>query len=241
MTVYYRTKGFVFKRDDRRESDRKFALFTKDFGRLEVVAKAIRKIKSKLRAGIDIFYLSEIEFIQGKSYKTLTDAAKIEKFDNINQDIEKFKIACQVSQILDDFIKGQEKDQDIWELIVDIFKKLNDPLLPQKNYQLLYCYFLWNFFSILGYQPEVQKCVICATKLDPDNLYFSNKDGGVACGNCTKQDNGSQRISSDIIKILRLVLRKNWQTLFRLKIEDNSQKLLKEISDNYHYYCGIKY
>ncbi len=237
MTTRYRTKSFVFKKDDRCESDRKFVIFTKDFGRLEVVAKAIRKIKSKLRGGIDIFYLSEIEFIQGKNYKTLTDVALIEKFDNINQDIEKLKIAYQVSEVLDNFIKGQEKDENIWNLIIETFERFdNSNLKIEKRLSIIYYYFLWNFYSLLGYQPEVQKCVACQGKLNPYAIYFSNKEGGVICGSCSKADNVSQKINSDIAKILRLILKKDWQIVSRLKIKDSSQKLLKEISDNYNSY-----
>lgn len=238
MTTRYRTKSFVFKKDDRHESDRKFAIFTKDFGRLEVVAKAIRKIKSKLRGGIDIFSLCEIEFIQGKSYKTLTDAVKIEKFNNITQDIEKFKIACQISEVLDNFIKGQEKDENIWNLIIETFERLNNSNLKIDKLKIIYYYFLWNFYSLLGYQPEVQKCIACQGKLNPYAIYFSNKEGGVICGSCAKQDNGPQKINSDIAKILRLIFKKDWQILSRLKIENSSLQLLKKISNNYHSYIG---
>ena len=74
MFLNYRTKGFIFKKEDRGEADQLFTIYTKDFGKLEILGKAIRKISSKLRSGAETFYLSEIEFIQGKTYKTLTDA-----------------------------------------------------------------------------------------------------------------------------------------------------------------------
>lgn len=43
MTVHYKTKGFVFKKNDANESNRIFSIFTADFGRLDIFAKAIRK------------------------------------------------------------------------------------------------------------------------------------------------------------------------------------------------------
>src|SRR3989344_237984 len=141
MAVSYRTKGLVFKKSDRHESDRIFTVFTYDFGRLEIFGKAIRKIESKLKSGIDIFSLSEIEFIQGKSRKTLTAALAINKFSNLLLDLEKFKISQNIGAILDSLINGQEKDEKIWELLIAAFEKLNDPLLPQKKYKLVYYYF----------------------------------------------------------------------------------------------------
>src|SRR3989344_7846047 len=111
MAVYYRTQGIIFKKQDRFEADRVFSIFTYDFGKLEIIARAIRKITSKLRGGIEIFSLSEIEFIQGKNRKTLTDTIAIEKFSNIIKDPDRLEISYKIGDILDNFIKGQEKDK----------------------------------------------------------------------------------------------------------------------------------
>ncbi|MEK7080665.1 MAG: DNA repair protein RecO [Patescibacteria group bacterium] len=240
MTTYYRTKGFVFKKNDRSEADRIFTIFTEDFGKIEIRARAIRKITSKLRGGIDKFCLSEVEFIQGKNHKTLTDAVTVERFNCIAQNIEKLIISNKIAEVLDNFIKGQEKDEKLWNLILGIFEKLNSQQSAPIRHQLLYYYFFWNFFSELGYMPEIQKCAKCHEKLDPCGLYFSNVDGGVICDNCAgKKTEGPEpcrRINSDIVKILRLILKKDWQVLSRLKIESFSQNLLGQISDNYHLY-----
>ncbi|TSC95135.1 MAG: DNA repair protein RecO (recombination protein O) [Parcubacteria group bacterium Licking1014_1] len=238
MTTHYRTKGFVLKKNDRFESDKIFTVFTSDFGKLEVRARAIRKITSKLRGGIDIFSLSEIEFIQGKSYKTLTDAIAIERFNNITQDQERLDIAWQIVEVLDNSIKGQEKDQDIWKLIIDIFEKLNNLEIKNWKLKILYCYFFWNFFAILGYRPEVSKCAVCREKLDPYGLYFSCKEGGIICRQCLKLDKMAKKINSDVVKLIRIILKKDWQILSKLKIEKPSQELLKEVSENYHFYLS---
>ena len=244
MAVYYRTQGFIFKKKDMLEADRVFSVFTYDFGRLEIVARAVRKITSKLRGGIEIFSLSEIEFIQGKNRKTLTDTIAIEKFSNIIQDPVRLEISHKISDILDNFIKGQEKDEPVFTLLKETLNKLNSPKLQAFSIQLIYCYFLWNFLSALGYHPEIQKCAACGLKLNPYILYFSNKDGGIICKNCFSSDIEAKktcpehyrRINSDIVKILRLILKKDWQILSKLKVEVFSLDLFKEISDNYYHY-----
>jgi len=244
MSVYYRTQGFIFKKKDILEADRVFSVFTYDFGRLEIFAKAIRKITSKLRGGIEIFSFSEIEFIQGKNRKTLTDTIAIEKFKNIMQNPEKLEISHKISDILDNFIKGQEKDELIFTLLKDTLNKLNDPKLQDFSIQLIYYYFFWNFLSITGYHPEIQKCAVCGSKLNPYILYFSNKDGGTICKNCSDSNMEAERaysepcrrVNSDVVKILRLILNKDWNILSKLKVEVSSQNLLKEISNDYCYY-----
>ncbi len=56
MFTHYRTQGIILKKEDRGEADRLFTIYTKDFGKLELLAKGERKIKSKLRGGLELFY-----------------------------------------------------------------------------------------------------------------------------------------------------------------------------------------
>jgi len=228
MTTRYKTRAFVFKKTDVNESDRIFSVFTYEFGRLDIYAKAIRKISSKLKNGIDIFSLSEIEFIQGKNRKTLTDALKSNKSIN---DLEKLEVACRVSDVLDSFIKGQEKDKQTFDFLSDFFCKLSDSKNKIKNYQLVFQYFFWNFISLQGYGLQTKKCANCFGELNPNEIYFSAKEGGVVCKNCQAVDGDVKRINSDVVKLLRLILLKDWITLLKLKISPISQKLLQEASE----------
>jgi len=236
MTTHYKTQAIVFKKNDINESDRIFSVFTADFGKIDIFAKAIRKPTSKLRGGIDIFFLSEIEFIQGKNKKTLTDVVAIEKFKNIYKNLEKFKIANAIVEILYDLIKGEEKDEDLFIFLRNIFAELNScsPIPPRCL--LLYYYFLWNILSFLGYHSEVKKCANCQSKLFPYNIYFSNKEGGIICRNCLDKDGTSKKINSDIVKILRIILSKNWSMLSKIKIGSASWKLFEEVSRDYYFY-----
>ncbi len=232
MTLKYRTKGFVFKKSERAESDQSFSVFTKDFGRLEITARAVRKITSKLRADIDIFNLSEIEFIQGKNNKTLTDASKIKKFNDIAGNFKSLKILFQISDVLDNFVKGQEKDETSFCLLEEVLDILSSLALKNKNHQLLFQCFFWNFLSSQGYKLEVNSCAACRDKLDPHNVYFSNKEGGAVCKKCSELDKDAKKINSDIVKILRLIFSKNWDVISKLKIQPVSQKLLEEVSES---------
>lgn len=186
----YRTKGFVFKKSERGEADRNFSVFTEDYGRLEILGRAIRKNVSKLRAGIDIFYFSEIEFVQGKNYKTLIDASINKKLTGT---INNFQVGYQISEMLDKFIKGQEPDRELFDLLTEVVDKLNNC----KKIELIYYYFVWNFLTMQGFglNEDLRKI-----------------------------------INSDVEKILQIILKKDWNILLRLKIDEKSLRLLKEVS-----------
>ena len=126
MAVHYRTQGFFIKKTDRGEDSRLFTVYTKNFGKLKIFGKAIRKIGSKLKSGTEIFCLSEIEFIQGQNRKTLTDAVPLDKFSVIRKDLKKLKIIRQVAEILDEFVSKEEKDdQMLMFLAVPVWPELD--------------------------------------------------------------------------------------------------------------------
>ena len=233
MFVHYRTKGIILKKVDRSEADQLFTLYTEDFGKLDVLGKAIRKISSKLRSGMDTFYLSEIDFIQGKVYKTLTDAVLIERFENVRKDLKKLIIAAKISAALDGLVHDQEPDKRIWKLLLRVFKKLNRADFETKNLNLIYHYFFWNLLSILGYKPELYHCSICQEELKPEKLYFSKKEGGVICQKCFLKESLAKEITPDAVKIIRVILDKNNKNVLKLKIEDKQLKSLEEISKEY--------
>jgi len=260
MAVHYRTQGFVLKKNDLREADQVFSIYTQDFGKLKILGKAIRKIKSKLRAGAELFYLSEIEFIQGKTHKTLTDATVIDKFKNTRRDLEKLEIIYQIAETADNLINDQEKDEKIWNLLGEVFNKLKiekqssgesasvhseavhcELLDPGKatlrevrfaSSKIIYYYFLWNLLSILGYQIDFYNCAVCQKKLVPQKLCF-NSEEGIICSECSGNLKDKLEISPDVIKILRLFLKRNWQILSRLRITNSHKKELENISENY--------
>lgn len=235
MFTHYRSLAFVLKQEERGEADYLFTLFSKDFGKLRILGRGIRKVKSKLRAGIPLFSRNEIEFIQGKTYKTLTDAILEKEFVLIKKSLPRLKIAYQIAELTDILISDPEQDDQIWNLLEEVFERLNNQQLTIRNQQLLYYYFFWNLLALLGYHPELYSCSICRKKLQPAKLYFSPKQGGIICAFCGTERKNLETIevSSDWVKILRKILEKDWPTLTRLKIEEKERGSLKEVSGFY--------
>lgn len=233
MAVHYRTQGFILKKQDRGETDRVFTIYTKDYGKMAFLARAERKIGSKLRAGLELFYLSEIEFIQGKQQKTLTDTILLDSFQGLRKDLKRLALAQRISNVLLRAIRGQEADEKIWGLLQDTFKKLNAWQSKKLDLSVIYYYFLWNFLSFLGYQLELFQCALCQRKPLPKNLFFSSKEGGLVCPDCKGKVKAAKPIEADTVKIIRIFLDKDWQTLARLKAEEKDLKSLRTVSRQY--------
>ena len=251
MFTRYKTQGFFIKKNNKEEADQLFTIYTKDFGKLEILGRAIRKIKSKLRGGAELFYLSKVEFIQGKTYKTLTDTVLINNFSNIRNDFEKLRIACQISENLVSLIKEQELDEEIWQLLNEVFNKLNTRALARSE----------ETSSLLDAAPRLHSaCVgedealasslnweIRNWKLEILYYYFFWNFVSILGYQPRIKDfyifyrDKKEKISVDIFKILRIFLKRDLKTLLKLKLESSHQKSLKNISQRYFEYVLKKY
>lgn len=233
MFIHHRTKGLILKKEDRGETNRVFIVFTQDFGKLELLAKAERKIKSKLRSGLELFYLSDIEFIQGKTQKTITDAILIDDFRNLRRNLIKLSVVHRIADSLDSLVKVEERDDNIWDLLMEVFAKINGDGLKILTTGLAFYYFLWNFFVILGYGPDLYLCFFCRNKISSEDIHFSPKDGGLVCKKCRNSTEPGIDVFERTIKIIRIFLKKDWHVLLKLKIGQEDLKAIKVFSDFY--------
>jgi len=234
MTTRYRTLGIIFRVRDRSEADRIFSVFTKQTGRIELFAKAIRKMNSKLRGGAELFSVAELEFIEGRTKKTLTDATSITRFSAIKKSPEKFAVAHAMSRIIDEFIKGQEIDEHIFAFLHEIFGNLD--AVPVHTIKLLYMYFFWNFMAVLGYHPQLASCAHCHNALMPNGLHFSPAEGGIVCPACAREKKSIVSISAEVVKVLRIILSQQWDVLVKLRMNKHLEQALAEISKVYYRY-----
>ncbi|HHE76861.1 MAG TPA: DNA repair protein RecO [Candidatus Parcubacteria bacterium] len=231
MAIRYRTEGFVLKKENKSEADQLITFYTSDFGKIKILGRAIRKIKSKLRCGIELFSFSRIEFIRGKSYNTLTDAVKVKELQ-FSQKPEKISAFFKISELLDTLIKGQEKDREIWKLLNKTVEKIDSLGFISLDCDLFYYYFFWNLVSTLGYGIDLYRCSFCQEELAPGRIYFSVSKG-LICSSCFQRDKKSKKISSEAVKIIRLFRKNDWETLKKIRIKDCYIKELEAISKSY--------
>lgn len=233
MFPKYKTEGFIFKKEDIGETDRIYSVYTKDFGRIEVLGKGIRKISAKLRAGMELFSFSEIEFIKGKKGKRLTDAFLIKRFSRLRKDLKRLKISFKITDLLEKLIKGEEKDERILNLILETFDKLNDYFFSHSLEKTLFYYFFWNLLNFLGYVPQINICILCQRKINPPIFYFSFKEKGFLCLECSKKEKEKIEVKQEIIKLISLFLKRDLSTLEKVKLEKKILDELKNFSENY--------
>ena len=227
-----KTKAIVISEKNLGEDDKLFALYTKKFGKIEVLAKAIRKPKAKLRGGLQILNYINFEFVEGKNFNIATDALLKEDFSSIKKEPKKFRMALYVCNVLDKLISGEEKDKRIWGLLKKTLKSIE-----HNNNGIILRYFDWVLLSLLGFEPELYYCVKCENKIGEGKLFFSAKEGGIVCKeHLNNKKKLGKEISRDLVKILRLIIHEDHETLRKLKMNNYQKEELKKITKYYLQY-----
>ncbi len=98
------TQGIVLRHQDYGDYDRQFLIYTRDMGKISVIAKGAKKITSKLNSHMEPFLISQIMVANGKVFKRLAAAQTLSSFRNIPKDLEKIVIAQYFLESLDLFL-----------------------------------------------------------------------------------------------------------------------------------------
>jgi DNA repair protein RecO (recombination protein O) len=193
------TKGIILSRTDYGEADRIITLLTPDYGKLRLMAKGVRRIKSKLAGGIELFSVSNITFIQGRGeVGTLISTRLIRHWRHIIEKIERVQLGYELIKMLNKATED-EPETEYFELLEHAFEALDE---IQVNEALIQVWFAAQLLRFGGHTPNLQTD-ISGAKLDAAAKYeFSFEEMAFA-----PRPNG--HFTAGHIKFLRLIFSSN--------------------------------
>ncbi|HSW99017.1 MAG TPA: DNA repair protein RecO [Candidatus Saccharimonadales bacterium] len=124
--------AIILARTDYGEADRILTLLTPELGKLRVLAKGVRRVKSKLAGGIELFSVSTITFIQGRaagSLGTLVSTRLVKHYGHIVQDLDRTMLGYELIKQLNKTIEDEAEDV-YFHLLEQAFEALDDAAVP---------------------------------------------------------------------------------------------------------------
>ena len=149
-----KTEGIILKAVDQGELDRLLTIYTKEFGKIRVMARGIKKVESKLRYSLEPFSLSQLILVEGRNFKIVKNAVLVNEFASIRKDLKKIKVVYKIIELLDELIIGEEKDENIWDLLIQTFKIIEG---SPTSFSVVFKKFREKLFELLGYDPKEVK------------------------------------------------------------------------------------
>jgi DNA repair protein RecO (recombination protein O) len=123
--VLYKTQGIIIKTSNSGEVDRLITIYTKEFGKLLLKAKSVRKNQAKLKGHLELFLYSHLIVAPGRGLDIITGAETIEGFSRLRKNLPSLAAAYYLSELVDKLVAGPERDENIWQLLLGSFKVIN--------------------------------------------------------------------------------------------------------------------
>jgi len=137
--------AFVLRRSDWREYDQIITLYTLESGRVEVLARGVKKILSKNSSFLEPGNLVEAEIIPGKELDHLGSVQPVQIFLNL----ENSTVLASSLDVFLNFVTHQEKDERAFKLLYGWINFLNQ----EKNISAVFSLdvFVVRFLNVLGF------------------------------------------------------------------------------------------
>ena len=131
MIKTYKTVGIVLNQVNFSEADRLLTIFTRDFGRLRLLAKSVRKLTSRKRGHLELFSQVKIVCAKGKNLDLITEAETVNNFSALRQNLNRVRIAYLLCELVNDLTAENQEHSDVYQLLLNNLFLLNSPIAPK--------------------------------------------------------------------------------------------------------------
>jgi DNA repair protein RecO (recombination protein O) len=164
------------------EADRIFTLFTTDSGKLDAVAKGIRRAKSHLAGRLEFCNECELGMHRGRSLDVIVSADIVHAPWSRLVEPERYAVASLAAELIDAFCEPGLAMPDVYALLsgmIEALEKSAEPrsLLPRFSLRLL---------DVLGWAPPSDACVRCGRALQA-TAWLDAPAGGLICESCCER------------------------------------------------------
>ena len=209
MAEDLKTLAIVLRRTNYGEADRILNLIT-PAGKISVMAKGVRKARSKLAGGVEMFTLSELVIHQGRAnLGVVTGARMLEHYGGILKDYERMSLAGMVLKKIAG--AAEHTNSPEWFGITrQVLEELNKGVLVE----LVRAWFWLNLMRVSGEEVNLYR------DGDGEELKEKNNyDWDIYEKNFVKNENG--KYGANEIKLLRLMTKNDLKIFKNIKIEQN--------------------
>lgn len=211
------------------EADRIVRIFTLENGKLNTLAKGVRKIQSRKAAHLEPFTHAALVLARGHTFWIVTQADTISNFASIRDDLAKTAEASYTLELIDRVSSENQPEQAMYRLLLNTLKRidvLDDTFNAVKFFEI-------RFLEVAGFRPELTHCVSCKKIIEAQDQYFSPSQGGILCPQCGPFDNKAVQATKEALRYMRHFQRSRYQDLAAVIVPEKIRLEMQRLLDIY--------
>ncbi len=221
----YRTEAIVLARMNLGEADRIFTLFTPHYGKLRVIAKGVRKSRSRLGPHLEIFTRCQLNLTRGRDLDVVTSAETVDPYPPLRDDLDILGHASHLVELVARLTEDREEQERVYDLLRGSLRLLADGVDPFAVTR----HFEFMLLVALGYRPELYRCLESGVPLEATTNVFSVNRGGILSMACRGADPRAVPVSLNTQKYLRELDRNGLGNIVRLRVPEDTRRELESI------------
>jgi len=196
--------ALVVRAIDWSESSRICTLWTREFGKVRVVAKGARRLKSNFDVALDLLTVASIVLLRKSSggLDLLTEAQVVERFPRLRRHLPALYAGYYIAELLADWTEDYDPHPILFDEACAALRELGTP--PEATGVRLMRFEL-VLLRELGYQPVLEVCGVCGAPVDGQRLAFSAALGSVLCPACQPAQRERRPLSAAAWQALRVL------------------------------------
>ncbi len=200
----YRDEALVLRTQKLGEADRIVTLLTRGLGKVRVVAKGVRRTRSRIGARLEPGMAVDVQCYEGRNLDTVTQAETRETWGEvIARDYTTYTAATAMLETADRLTEEREPAIQQYHLLAGGLRSLaggeHDPGLVLDAY-------LIRGLAIAGWAPSFHDCARCGAA--GPHRAFNLQAGGTVCRECRPP--GSAAPAPETLALLAALLAGDW-------------------------------
>lgn len=234
--MLYRVEGIVIRSFDYGEGNKIITILTREYGKMSVMVRGAKKVKSRHSAITQLFTYGEFVFFKSGSMGNLSNGEIIKPYQTLRENIHKAAYGAYLSELTERILG--EQDRPAW--VFDQLLAALDALDVDKDVQIVTHIYEMRMLSYAGYAPDLSQCISCGTV--NGDMALSSSMGGLLCPRCRHLDLSSIPLSENVLKLLQLFMRMDIGRLGKIEVSDATRNMLKRsVRQLYDTHVDIKW
>jgi len=225
----YQTEAIIIKKTKLGEADRILTLYTPHLGKIQAVAKGVRRPRSKMAGHLELLTHSQVSLARGRNLDTVTGSQTITSFLPLKSDLWLTSCALYAIELVGQFTADHIENNPLFQLLLETMHRL----CQGGDNELVLRYFELHLLNEVGYRPQLQHCVSCHSSLEPATSSFSPSAGGVLCPNCSQSQPLTYPLSLNALKGLRILQASDYDAVTELEMNPELSHELEEVMRHY--------
>lgn len=227
--MYLTIQGLVLRVTDYNDRDALVHVLTRDYGRLTIKARGLRRKNSPLIAPCQLLAFGEFTLFENRGYYTINEAHSIELFQGLRRDLTKLSLGSYFAQVAEVTSQEDLPNPELLSLVLNCLHALSKLDLPEIQVKAV---FELRAACLAGYTPDLFGCHVCGSQ-SPER--FDIAAGRLECTACRDAASSGIRmpVSTGTLEAMQYICLCSPKRLFSFQLASDLLEQLAQLTEAY--------